>query len=146
MSSSPQESVTLWATPWLVWRVTWPTRSPREWKPFSQPRAWQSPGQSFLPPSWEQFQSIVRTPKPQKAVGTRQPQPVPHLGAPWRHSTVVLLPYQEGYDPRHPTELVGGGDLSPTLRGETRQAPPTTDPLLCSPLSIKLLPPTPPTT
>ena len=27
------------------------------------------PEQNFLPPSWEQFQSIVRKPKPQKAVG-----------------------------------------------------------------------------
>ena len=27
------------------------------------------PDQGFHPPTWEQFQSIVRTPKPQKAVG-----------------------------------------------------------------------------
>ena len=27
------------------------------------------PDQSFHPPTWEQFQSIVHTPKPQKAVG-----------------------------------------------------------------------------
>jgi hypothetical protein len=38
--------------------------------------------QSFLPPSWEQFQSIVRTPKPQKAVRLDSLKPIPHLGAP----------------------------------------------------------------